>query len=84
MFGVHKYAFDHMRKTAAAIKGQNVTVGLLTPGHRFVADESVPNNTRYHMPQQVLDFEPGASKQQMEAVLRSRQSLANKRARISK
>ena len=82
VLAVGAYMFNDMKDKALAITEMRVTPGLFTPAARFTTDESVPPNTRYSMPQHVIDFVPGANKDQLEAIQRSRQLLAQKRARI--
>jgi hypothetical protein len=63
--------------------GMEVTIGLLTPADRFLADTSVPDGSRYCVSSKLVAHSPGASAEQLQLIARAKEEQASKRPRLS-
>jgi hypothetical protein len=75
--------YKDMERYASKVTGYpGVTNGTLTPAGRYVDDKTVPECTRYTMPQHVMEHEVGATSTQLDVMAKAKAEQAKKRARL--
>jgi hypothetical protein len=81
------FVFKDMSRTALTVSANTTcrgcTVGTLTPTERFVQDKNFPEETRYSVPEEVIDRGVAASPAKMSRLGDSLERMAKKRARLA-